>query len=399
MSGPAPTQSAAHNAAAAPAPARGSARANFVLFVVSLLIALLAVEIGFRAVAGRPLLKFANWRKERVATDRLGEFKAVPDPVLGWVSRPSSYHNDGYTTLEHGIRRNFTETTIRTGAILAVGDSFTEGWEVKDHESWPALLEKKLGVPVVNAGVGAYGTDQIVLRAEQLLPIVKPKTLIVGFLEEDIFRAGHSVFGAPKPYFTLEHGSLKYHPPPPMEQVRAAGAFSGALLGLRDVLGYSAAADYLFARLNPNYWYRAGTRDEYRKANNDPVAVTCALLARLKARTDREGIRVILLMQYHAPQIVEDDAPTENAERVTGCAEALGLTVVDQFGPQRAPTGGAPRPGDRRRADCLWPSCGRAARRHARSSIPPSRWAWRSRARAAARTGPRRSGPALRRIP
>ena len=323
-------------AAAAPAPRRGSWLGNLVLLLASTLIALVALEAGFRALSGRPLLKFADWRGERVAGDRLREFKAMPDPVLGWVPRPWSVHEDGYTTIEQGIRQNFGEKTVRTGAVLAVGDSFTEGWEVEDDETWPALLEKKTGIPVVNAGVGAYGTDQIVLRAEQMLPIVKPKTLIVGFLEEDIFRAGHSVFNAPKPYFTLEGGALKYHPPPMFEPRPPARAFGRFLLGLRDVLGYSAAADYVFARLNPTYWYRASDRDEYRKAGNDPAAVTCALLGRLKAQTDRDGIRVILFMQYHAPQIIDADRPSENARRVITCAGALGIRVVDQFAPLRA---------------------------------------------------------------
>jgi hypothetical protein len=311
--------------------ARGSLRANVAVFAVSLLIALVVAEAGFRLVTGVPLFKFANWRKERLATDRLREFKAMPDPVLGWVSRPWNVHPDGYTTIAYGIRQNFGEKEIRTGAVLAVGDSFTEGWEVKDHESWPAVLEKRIGKPVVNAGVGAYGTDQIVLRAEQLLPIVKPKILIVGFLEEDIFRSEHSIFGAPKPYFTLEKGALQYHPPPPVEPAQPGTALSSFVLGLRDVLGYSAAAHYLFARLNPNYWYGSGRRDEYRKAGIDPVAITCALLQRLKAETDREGIRMILFMQYYAPQIIYADAPTDNARRVVACAGAAGIRVVDQF--------------------------------------------------------------------
>src|SRR6185503_13025029 len=146
---------------------RGSWRGNLALLLISLLVSLLAVEAGFRMLSNRPLLKLADWRGERVAADRLSEFKAMPDPVLGWVSRPWNVHADGYTTIEHGIRQNFDEKTVRTGAVLAVGDSFTEGWEVGDRETWPALLEKKMGMAVVNAGVGAYGTDQIVLRAEQ----------------------------------------------------------------------------------------------------------------------------------------------------------------------------------------------------------------------------------------
>jgi hypothetical protein len=309
---------------------------DLALVGASLLFSLVFIEVGYRIAAGLPVFKFADWRVDRVVMDRLGEFKAIPDPVLGWTSKSWNRHEHGYTTIEHGIRQNFGETTVRTGAVLAVGDSFTEGWEVKDHESWPAYLEKRIGMPVVNAGIGAYGTDQIVLRAEQLLPIVRPKILIVGFLEEDIIRAGHSIFGAPKPYFTLENGALRYHPPEPLEPRRPSSQLASLAFKARDVLAYSAAADYVLARLNPNYWYSAGARDEYRKVDIDPAEITCALLRRLKAQTDRDGIRVLLFMQHHAPQIIDADRPSANARRVVACAAAAGIRAVDQFASLRA---------------------------------------------------------------
>jgi len=321
------------------APVERNARwINAALLLTSLLASLLVVEIGYRLVAGIPVLKLANWRTDRVVTFNLGELKANPDPVLGWTNKASSYNEDGYSTIEHGIRKNFNETTIRTGAMLAVGDSFTEGWEVKDRESWPAVLEHLTGAPVLNAGVGGYGTDQIVLRAEQLLPIIKPKILIIGFLEQDIQRTGHSVFGAPKPYFTLENGALNYHPPKLIEPRQGNSALAKLAYEVRGALGYSAAADYLFARLNPNYWYSDGLHDLYHKVDIDEVAVTCALLKRLKAQADRENIRTILFMQYYAPLVLSSDRISPAAQGVTTCAEALGIRVVDQFASLRAIT-------------------------------------------------------------
>ena len=64
--------------------------------------------------------------------------------------------------------------------ILAVGDSCTYGDEVSDNETWPAYLEAEMGTRVWNAGVFGYGLDQAVLRAEVLLPKLKPDILIVG---------------------------------------------------------------------------------------------------------------------------------------------------------------------------------------------------------------------------
>jgi len=315
------------------ASARSSRRANLLLALVALLVSLVVFEFGFRIVAGVPVFKFVNWRHEQVQMDRLGEHGMV-DPVLGWSIR-ANFTSESYNTIEHGVRRNFEETSVRTGGILAVGDSFTEGWEVGDDESWPAHLERLTGMPVVNVGVSAYGTDQILLRAERYLPIVKPKILIVGFLEFDIIRSGFSWFGHPKPYFTLERGELKYHPPPPFEPNAQTGVFADAAGVLRTPLGFSALADHLLSRLTPNYWY--GTDHiQFHKVSTDVVEVTCALLARVKKQADQSNTRMLLFMQYYAAIIVENEKPTENALRVMACAASAGIEVVDQFGPLRA---------------------------------------------------------------
>jgi len=325
--------SGGHGGIAPRAPARSSRRANLLMALGALLVSLVVFEFGYRIAAGVPVFKFINFRLDQVQMDRLGEH-GMADPVLGWSIR-ANFTSEGYNTLEHGVRRNFKETSVRTGGILAVGDSFTEGWEVDDEESWPAHLERLTGIPVVNVGVSAYATDQIIMRAERFLPIIKPKVLIVGFLEFDIIRSGFSWFGAPKPYFTIENGELKYHPPAPFEPKTQSGVLADAAGLIRTPLAYSALADHLLSRLAPNYWYgKDGV--QFHKISTDVVAVTCALLARLKKQADRSQTRVILFMQYYAAIIVENDKPTEHAQRVIACAAAAGIEVVDQFGPLRA---------------------------------------------------------------
>jgi len=318
---------------AAKAKPRGSRLGNAVLALASLLFGLFAIEIGYRIAMGVPVFELANWRSDHTVILDSGDVP-IPDPLLGWVSRPG-HVSPAHNTLAHGIRRNFAETAIRPGAVLAVGDSFTEGWEVNDGETWPAYLERQTGKPVLNAGVGGYGTDQTILRAEQLLPIVKPKVLIVGFLELDILRAGHSHFGSPKPYFTLENGALRYHPPALVTARRDGGFFVAAGYAIRDVLGYFASIDFLLRRIAPDFWF-GGEKREYRRAPNDPVRVTCALLERLKQRVDREGIRMILLMQYYATAIIDDEDRPADALGVLACAKTHGIPVVDQFASLRA---------------------------------------------------------------
>lgn len=152
---------------------------------------------------------------------------------LGW--QVVSFHeNSIFNTIEYDIRKNTPETALAKGAVLVVGVSFAVGSEVSDGDSWPAYLEQKLGIPVMNAGVGAYGTDQIMLRAEELMPVLRPKTLVAGFPQDDILRAGYSSYGAPKPWFSIEDGELLYHSPKltgyvPGGALAEAGAGRGGL--------------------------------------------------------------------------------------------------------------------------------------------------------------------------
>jgi hypothetical protein len=324
---------------AADQPAAGASSSRWgglVLLLVSLLITLICVEVGYRLVAGLPVFRLANWRIDQVIKVNLGELKAVFDPVLGWTNKASSYNEYGYTTLEYGVRKNFEETTIRTGGMLAVGDSFTEGWEVKDSESWPAFVEKLAAVPVVNAGIGGYGADQTILRAEQMLPIVKPKILLIGFHEIAIVRAGHSVFGTPKPYFTIENGEPRYHPPKYIEPRKQDTLAWRIAYGVREVLGYSAFADYLFTRLNPNFWHGNSDYNLYQRTGADEVEVTCTLLKRLKEQTDKEGIRVLVFLQYYATLVLSSETPGPSSLAVAACARTMGIRVVDQFASLRS---------------------------------------------------------------
>src|SRR5260370_1132446 len=69
--------------------------------------------------------------------------------------------------------------------VLATGDSYTQGDEVDNDHTWPAQLQGLLRRRTINAGVAAYGFDQIVLRTEQLVPVVRPGLIVLGFIGDD----------------------------------------------------------------------------------------------------------------------------------------------------------------------------------------------------------------------
>ena len=89
-------------------------------------------------------------------------------------------------------------------AISTYGDSHTECDEVNDHETWQVGLSERLGANVRNFGVGAYGTDQAVLRLERHLRAgLKTPYVILGVHEENIGR----VVNIYRPFYYEVHPS------------------------------------------------------------------------------------------------------------------------------------------------------------------------------------------------
>lgn len=309
------------------------AAARLALACVSALLALPALELGYRLQSHRPVLALDDWRAERIEFNTFGD-QGRFDRELGWIPR-EWYESDDYNTLDYGIRRNAAEAAVRTGGILAVGDVFTNGGtEVSDEETWPAILEQTVSIPVVNGGVAGYASDQIILRAEQLLPVVRPRTLVVGLFEDDIKRASFSSYGAAKPYFTMKDGSLTYHAPAPVvPKARTAGDWHAML---REIMSHSAVLDVVLSRVAPTYWLGKTGVPVFHTVDNDPVAVTCALLRRLKTRAEAEGVHMLLLMQHARQTIAERTEPPEDARKVSACAAAVAIEVIDQFDSLRA---------------------------------------------------------------
>jgi lysophospholipase L1-like esterase len=299
---------------------------NILLFLGTVVVCALGLELGFRAYSDVPILRFIDWRQaHRASIEQAGV--AIYDPRLGWTMR-DGYASASMNLIEQGIRKNQpSDTEIRTGGVLVVGDSFTAGSQVNDDGTWPAQLEKRLGTPVINAGIGGYGIDQMVLRAEQLLPIVRPKILIVGTQDQGILRVKFSSYGRPKPYFSVEAGALLAHNDPVPRYTIDPDRESPLLR----IMGYSYIADRIMGIYEPDDWY---TQDgqHFIEAPVDDVAVSCRLLERLRQDADGYGARPLMVMQYGGPLRLMS-APPPFAEKVMQCARAAGIDVVDEFEP------------------------------------------------------------------
>lgn len=204
------------------------------------------------------------------------------DDQLGWVPRPG-YRSEpgaeaGVEIGPDGLRSNGAPRPAGQ-PLLAVGDSFTFGDGVADSQSWPAALERRLGLPVLNGGASAYGFDQSVLRAERLLASRAVRGLVVALIRDDVRRCQLSAFcGWRKPWFDVVDGRLVAHGPVPR-------AFASWPL-----------LEALSTRSGLARWAQQASLPADRVEHRHGRAVVALLLARLGALA-RRGTPVLLLIQ------------------------------------------------------------------------------------------------------
>lgn len=131
----------------------------------------------------------------------------------GGVAVPVAFDADGLRTPEpwgpisRGARR-----------MLSLGCSFTFGHLVLAEQAWPEVAGRVLGREVKNGGVCGWGLAQMLLRARDLAPTLRPDTILVQHSPWLAQRAT-SIFGlsqpglGPAPYFYPRDGSFSLQTP------------------------------------------------------------------------------------------------------------------------------------------------------------------------------------------
>ena len=121
------------------------------------------------------------------------------------------WDNIRLSTDKDGFRHNKIELKRDENTILVVGDSYTLGEEVQNHETWPSCLQMKINSRVDNAGVFGYGTLQSLLRANFFINKYEYSTLIMSILvDNDFGRDAYSYrSGFAKPYLQKNKDEIK----------------------------------------------------------------------------------------------------------------------------------------------------------------------------------------------
>ena len=145
------------------------------------------------------------------------------DPLLGWRKRPgarATFHRREYTVEvqinSHGLRdveRDYESNAFR---LLALGDSFVEGYSVPLEATVTRVLEASLSRPdcpieALNGGSAGWSTDQELLFYRSEGVRYGPKIVALFFYFNDVLYNDCDVyFGSPKPRLAVApDGRLK----------------------------------------------------------------------------------------------------------------------------------------------------------------------------------------------
>lgn len=160
-------------------------------FLMAAVAAAGLLELGFRLVKGPPPPLIAQ-----------GDSFCQPDPVLGYRFCPGAVSPSGKDVNcinNVGFRGNDVVMPKPSGVfrILCIGDSTTNGVNVHNAETWPAILEAFLNCAVfrdnrrsevINAGFPGYVSDQHRLRLEPEYLALQPDLVVVmlGFTDVSV---------------------------------------------------------------------------------------------------------------------------------------------------------------------------------------------------------------------
>jgi lysophospholipase L1-like esterase len=142
------------------------------------------------------------------------------DPVFGFLVRPGTavrWQREGNGTSHWtnlGVRRRALPDLSR-GSILALGDSFTEGWMVNDDEVFTEILEQRTRdvtkLPVLNAGRSTTSVADYIAFSGWYQENLRPRWTIVQVRDDDLTS---DAWDPSKPHFTWQ-GALHVAVPRP----------------------------------------------------------------------------------------------------------------------------------------------------------------------------------------
>jgi lysophospholipase L1-like esterase len=297
------------------------------IMVASTLVALIAAEL---------VLRMANLGPAPHPVSAGKVVRDSSDPVLRFEHRPNSARvrvfqqsrNDVprialYSIDQHGFRRPGVELQKPPGSfrIACLGDSFTFGTGLGDHETWPALLPGMLNeaqdgptFEVMNCGVGGYNTIQEAAYLEQRVLRFEPDLVVCCLYLNDVM--------------------IGVKPPPAVvgERTRFVRRWTrpGRDDWMRSLRRASVLVDLVCDRL-----YHAIEASVYTQRHADVFTgdgegwqLARDALLRMRAMTEQAGARFVLLLY---PQMVRDGAVLSSHDAYAVVSEFARAEDIDSL--------------------------------------------------------------------
>ncbi len=162
---------------------------NFALLAVVILACLGLCEIGARLLFGNQIMLIPRFHTSAT----YGDFtirRLRPNSQF-WHTDPDGHWK--FVTNSQGYRSNQDfqmEKSAGVFRVIALGDSTTEGFEVRQNYTYPAVLERYLrksgiNAEVFNTGVSGFGTAEELIYLENEGIKYRPDAVVLGFFGND----------------------------------------------------------------------------------------------------------------------------------------------------------------------------------------------------------------------
>ncbi len=272
---------------------------KIVLSAVSFTFFLFLGELALRWVAP---LEQANHHKLFCEYDSLLGWRKIPG-FEGLHQTPEyetreTFNSKGLRGPEYDYRKDSAEFRI-----LALGDSYAEGYTVTFDELFSEVLERRLlsktepgkPVEVINAGTGGYATDQELLFYGSEGRLYHPDLVVLVFCINDVWFNGQDKYwrGA-KPVFRVKNGglSLENVPVPKPDQKWKAWLLEHSQIARRlKIIKDKAVLSRAGEKLPEDYRVYAGV---YTPEMEAAWRITALLIRELKRQVEADGARLLV---------------------------------------------------------------------------------------------------------
>jgi GDSL-like lipase/acylhydrolase family protein len=319
----------------APDPARRARAKHLLLTALSASAGLLVAELA--------LAQFAPQYRNYTRPDDLLGYAFVPgarytvapaEGCPGWGS------SGRINTLGLRDRERDRQRPPGTFRILALGDSYTEGFQFDLNRIWPGILEQRLNrrgeslrYEVINAGRSAMGTGTELLNYRREGREYDADVVVLLFVPNDFRDNSRALSGRPQAYFTLTKGGIALD----TSFVHTFGyRLRKAVQPLKRSMVVSLAAQRYQESTARRY---AGTSagsnwpTALRPAELDAVEVTRRLLLTLAREVSADGARLVVVMGTDDFEVNGIDAPVAAVhDPLTSAADSIVSAAVREAG-------------------------------------------------------------------